>query len=130
MKLMTKKKIFASAMTLGIVGLFALPMVVGAAPEAPKISDLEGTLGNSDLTTLISSIIAVVMSFLGIVAVLIMLWGGFIWMTAGGEQDKVDKAKKLIVSGIIGLVIIFAAYAIASFVMQSMTNITNANVAI
>lgn len=94
---------------------------VGQVPCASQLG-----LGETSLSNLITSIITLIMGFLGIIAVLIMLWGGFIWMTAGGEQDKVDKAKKLIVSGIIGLVIIFAAYAIASFVISNLKGFTGA----
>lgn len=130
MKKLTKTRIIAGIMTFGIVSLMALPMVVGAADygAVPTRSDLQPVLGDATLTDLITSIIGIVMSFLGVIAVLIMLWGGFIWMTAGGEQDKVDKAKKLIISGIIGLVIIFAAYAIASFVIANMQSFTGSNI--
>lgn len=135
MKKLTKTRIIAGVMTFGIVSLMALPMVVGATTadasdcgtgvgQVPCASQLG--LGETSLSNLITSIITLIMGFLGIIAVLIMLWGGFIWMTAGGEQDKVDKAKKLIVSGIIGLVIIFAAYAIASFVISNLKGFTGA----
>jgi hypothetical protein len=81
-------------------------------------------LGSKDIRATIASIINVAMGLLGIIAVVIILLGGFKWMTAGGAQDKVDAAKKLIVSGIIGLVIILAAYAIATFVVGSILNAT------
>ena len=56
---------------------------------------------------------------LGILAVIIILWGGFLWMTAAGDDSKVDKAKKLIISGIVGIVIILAAYIIANFAITA-----------
>lgn len=113
-------------MTLGVLGLFALPTIVGAAGDVPTASSLG--LGSATLSGLITGILGVVFSFLGIIAVLIILWGGFIWMTAAGEPDKVDKAKKLIYAGIIGLVVIFAAYAIASFVLAQMRDLTGASI--
>lgn len=122
MKKITAKKMFAGAMAFGVLGLLALPAVVGAAGDIPQPGDLG--LGTATLTQLIRGIIQVILGFLGVIAVLIILWGGFIWMTAAGEPDKVDKAKKMIYSGIIGLVIIFAAYAISSFVMTNLMNIT------
>ena len=54
----------------------------------------------------------------------IILAGGFMWMTAGGNEDKVGKAKQLIFSGIIGLAIILAAFAIAKFVINSLVTAT------
>ncbi|HNW09122.1 MAG TPA: hypothetical protein PK619_02410 [bacterium] len=83
-------------------------------------------LGNTGLVETVTQIIQVLLGFLGILAVLLILWGGFIWMTAAGDDAKVDKAKKLIVSGIIGIVIIFSAYAIASFVITQIATATNA----
>lgn len=78
-------------------------------------------LGDANLVDAIASIIRVAMGFLGIIAVIIILLGGFKWMTAAGNDEKVKEAKKLIVSGIIGLVIILSAYAIASFVITQIT---------
>jgi Zn-dependent protease with chaperone function len=62
------------------------------------------------------------MGLLGLVAVVIILLGGFKWMTSGGEETKVGEAKKLIISGVIGLIIILSAYAIANFVVGSILN--------
>jgi hypothetical protein len=82
-------------------------------------------LASGNLVTTISSIIRVAIGFLGIVAVVIVLLGGFKWMTSGGNEDKVKKAKALIFQGIIGLVIVLSAYAIASFVITAITTATN-----
>ncbi len=76
-------------------------------------------LGQSDLKSTIGNLINVFLGFLGIIAVLIVLMGGFKWMTAGGNDDKVAEAKRLLVAGIIGLAIILSAYAISSFVLSS-----------
>lgn len=117
---------FAGAMTLGVLGLLALPTIAGAAGDIPQMDDLG--LGTTTLSELIKGIIQVILGFLGVIAVLIILWGGFIWMTAVGEPDKVDKAKKMIYSGIIGLIIIFASYAIASFVFSQLQTITGTTI--
>jgi hypothetical protein len=57
-------------------------------------------------------------------AVLIVLYGGFKWMTAQGDTKAVDEAKKVLIAGIIGLVIIVSAYAIATFVINSLVAAT------
>ncbi len=92
-------------------------------------SDFAGAAGLSsgNLVDAISSIIRVAIGFLGIIAVLIILIGGFKWMTSGGNEDKVKKAKALIFQGIIGLVIVLSSYAIASFVITSITTATATN---
>ena len=67
------------------------------------------SLGNQDIRVTIARIIRAVLGFLGIVALLIVLYGGFVYMTAGGEEQKVATAKKILVNGVIGLAIILSA---------------------
>ena len=84
-------------------------------------------LGDADLTDTIAQIIRIALGFLGVIAVVIILLGGFKWMTAGGNDEKVKSARKLIFSGIIGLVIVISAYAIATFVIESIITATTAS---
>jgi amino acid transporter len=81
-------------------------------------------LGSGDLRAIITSFIQVLLGFLGLIAVIIILVGGFKWMTAMGNEDTVDKAKDLIKAGVIGLVIVLAAYAIATFVINTIVTAT------
>ncbi len=83
-------------------------------------------LGQADLKTAIGQLINVALGFLGIVAVVIILMGGFKWMTAGGSDKNTTEAKNYIIAGIVGLAIILAAYAIASFVISSLLSATQA----
>jgi len=130
---MSLKKIVTSLaiVSLMIAGAFAIisPTLISSANAAAVDADYltgggtDGSfgdtvgLGNSDLKTSIGSIINVALGFLGIVAVVIVLYGGFMWMTARGEQQKVEKAQKVIVQGIIGIAIILSAWAITKFVV-------------
>jgi hypothetical protein len=84
-------------------------------------------LGNTDLKVAIGGFINIALGFLGILAVCIMLYGGFKWMTAGGQEKKVEEAQRLIIASIIGLAIILASYAIASFVISAVLDATNNN---
>lgn len=76
-------------------------------------------LGQADLKETIGNLIKVFLGFLGIVAVIIVLMGGFKWMTASGNEDKVSDAKKMLIAGVIGLAIILSAYAITEFIVSS-----------
>ena len=76
-------------------------------------------LGNNDPRTIAANIINIILGFLGILAVVLILFGGFKWMTAAGNEDKVAEAKKLLVSGVVGMIIILAAYALAAFVLDA-----------
>lgn len=87
------------------------------------IGDVAG-LGTADLRTTIGQLIRVILAFLGVIAVVIIIWGGFKWMTSGGATEKVADARKLIVMGIVGLAITLSAYAIAQFVITSLATAT------
>ena len=133
-----KKILFKKAVVLAMVMFVLTPVLAFSTPVLaveeglnPWGSDtlkdnLQTTtgLGERDPRDIAASVIRVILGFLGIVAVIIILLGGFKWMTAGGNEDKVGEAKKLITAGIIGLVIIVAAFAIATFVLNSLISAT------
>ena len=66
-------------------------------------------------TTVISRIINIVLGFLGLIALILFIVGGFQWMTSGGNEEKTAGAKKLMVSAIIGLAIVLGAAVISTF---------------
>lgn len=118
------RKVAATAAAVGIS--FLLPFAAFAATINTGIDFGTATgLSTRDVREVIARIINVAMGLLGIVAVVIILAGGFLWMTAGGNEEKVEKAKSLIFSGIIGLAIILTSFAIARFVISSLTSATN-----
>jgi len=57
---------------------------------------------------------------LGIIFIILMIYAGYNWMTAQGEEEKVTKAKTTIQRAIIGLIIVVSAYAITAFVFKSL----------
>ncbi|MDD2681109.1 MAG: hypothetical protein PHE20_03360 [Patescibacteria group bacterium] len=80
------------------------------------------TSSNDSLTGYVSKIISVILSVLGIIFLAFTIYGGIVWMTAAGNEEKVKKAKELIIESIIGVIIVIAAYAISYFVLQATTN--------
>jgi hypothetical protein len=72
-------------------------------------------------------VVRYLMTFLGIISVIVILWGGFQWLTAGGNEDKVAGAKKTLIAGIIGLIIIIAAFAIVQIIVNTATNILSSS---
>ncbi len=71
------------------------------------------------------NIVNLVLGFLGLVAIVIILIGGFKWMTAGGSEEKVSEAKKLLIAGLIGLAIIMLAWGISTWVVGSIYNVSS-----
>jgi len=66
-------------------------------------------------------IIRVALGFLGIIALAIVLYGGFVWMTSAGNEERITKAKKILTNGLIGLIIIVSAFGITQFVLNRLS---------
>lgn len=71
---------------------------------------------------IISLIINTILSILGIVFMSLMIYGGYTWMTAMGDQSKAGKAKDLITAAVIGVILVVAAYAISYFVTSALVS--------
>ena len=72
----------------------------------------------TNIGALVGKILRYVLGLLGIILVVIIIIGGFMWMTSAGNPEKVQKAKAIITNGIIGLVIIVFSYIIANFIIE------------
>lgn len=75
-------------------------------------------LASTDIRVIIAQIIRVALGFLGLIFLVLTLYAGFLWMTSGGNEQKISDAKGLLVNGVIGLAIILSAYGITLFVMR------------
>lgn len=120
-----------------VIGIFVLlaPMVLAVDPPGPlpppgpitgaQIADVPGQAGlilpATDPRVIVAKIIKVALGFLGIVAVGLILYGGFLWMTSAGDEEKIAQAKKVIINATIGLAIILAALGIVQFIFRALT---------
>lgn len=66
----------------------------------------------------IGSIVSVALGFVGVMFMVLLIYGGFVWMTARGNEQEAEKAKKIITNSIIGLIIVFSAYAFVWFISE------------
>ncbi len=128
-----KNKLFKNIAVVAVfVFLFSM-MATTAAIAAPDLGfDYANNLDLSvatetDPREMAVDVVKYLMTFLGIIAVVVMLLGGFKWMTAAGNEDKVADAKKLIIAGIIGLIIVLCAYAIVNFVVGITNDVLDGN---
>ncbi len=71
-------------------------------------------------------IISTLLTFLGIVFFLLIIYGGFMWMTAAGNEEQVEKAKKIIIRATIGLLVVLMALTITYFVLRELVLATTA----
>ena len=74
-----------------------------------------------DVPSAIGSMVGLALSFVGLAFFVLMIYGGFIWMFARGNDQDVQKAKDLIQAAIIGLIIVLMAYAITMFIGNALT---------
>ena len=123
---MFRKKIFnliiLPLFTLTFLALFFVtPEVVNAQGDSYGVNDeaMDEMQLDSDLQPRESlvGIINIALSFLGLIAVIIVIYGGFVWMTSGGNEEKINNAKKILKNGLIGLVIILLSWGIATWVL-------------
>ena len=123
------RRVAAGAATFGgIITALALPFV---AKAGTALTNLSGSLGETSnaagitttktLPALVGSFIAAALGLLGVILVVLVVYAGFIWMTAQGNDEKIKKAKGMITSAVIGMIIIFAAYAITNFVVGALS---------
>jgi uncharacterized membrane protein len=118
------KKLF---ICLAVLSLLTPTLVAATAGEVNfGVNQISETIGlsASDPREVAARIINVALGFLGIIAVVIVLYGGFMWMTAAGNEERISKAKQILTAGVIGLVIVIMAWAIASYVVRTLMNVT------
>lgn len=118
LKTVAKGGIILAAVLCFLGCLFSFNFV-HAQPLDTGLAYAEQTgLPTTDLRVIIANIIRVALGLLGTIAVVIVLYGGWLWMSAGGNEEQIEKAKKTLLNGVVGLIIILSAYGIVLFVMK------------
>jgi len=117
-----RKIITTSVLSLAIL---ALPVVAFAQINL-NYGNPSATfnLGSANLEQTVVKIVQWVLTLLGLIAVIMIIYGGFMWLTAGGNEDKVSTAKKIISAAVVGLIIVLLAWAIVTFVVDTANNVT------
>ncbi|MDD2807397.1 MAG: pilin [Patescibacteria group bacterium] len=104
------KKLYPYLLLVLLFGLFALPLL--AATELPN------PLGNNfDPRQIVANVIKAMLGIVGSIALAIFIFGGFNWITAAGNDEKIKKGKDMIMWATFGLAVIFMSYAIVTFVI-------------
>lgn len=123
------KKLLSSLSLLSLISLF-LPSLALAQTDTStqsnaaitELGKVAGTGYNTSvrLAPLIGTVIRTALSLLGAIFIIVLIVAGFRWMTASGNEDKVTKAQNAIKRGLIGLVIVVAAWAIWTFLLTKL----------
>jgi len=82
---------------------------------------LTNPLNTASIPTLIGNILKAAIGIVGSLALLIFVYGGFLWLTSAGEAGKVEKGKEAMKWSIVGLAVVFSSYALVSFVLSALT---------
>ncbi len=99
--------------------LFSLPLLAycflaASLPSPVVAAGLSNPLGTTDLNEVFARLIKAVLGVSGGLALLMFIWGGFLFLTAGGNDGRIKKGKETLTWAIIGIVVILAAYILVS----------------
>ena len=128
---MKKKIIFISLFFLLFLGLGTITRAQTTGSTDPTINGLnkaagqvnafqnqvpnESTYNLNFFATTAGKVIGAVLAFVGVLFLILVIYGGILWMTAAGNEQTITKARTLIINSIVGLIIVLAAYALVSF---------------
>lgn len=87
---------------------------------APVYDQTGAPSADDDIRIIAARLIRVVLGLLGIIALVIIIAAGFRWMTANGDEEKVTESRKQLTNAVIGLIIILASFAIATFIISQL----------
>lgn len=112
------RKIFLFLMISLFVLSSATVLAQGGLEKAGEVSGLSQTAvtKTGSVPAAIGLILGQAVLYLGIIFFLLIVYAGFLWMTASGNDSKVEKAKSILIAAVSGLVISVSAYAITNFV--------------
>ena len=107
--------------TVVVAAVLAAPTVLGQALDNYGLVEASRFgLPTVNLVDFISRLVRIFLAVVVVVVILMIILAGFRWMLSGGDEEKRKKAQSALINAIIGLVIIFLAYAIVSFVINAL----------
>jgi hypothetical protein len=116
-------------MTLGLLfvqmfgGAIALAQGGGAIDTStdlpPIISQLSG--GQTGLRGIVLAIVNFFLTFLGLLAIIMVIYGGFLYVSSAGNEENVNKAKKILLYAVLGIVVIIVSGALVNTILGAAT---------
>lgn len=87
-----------------------------AGGQLGEIGKKSGVDTSATVGSVMGTVIATALSLVGIIFLALMVYAGYLWMTARGESSQIEKAQEIIKAALIGIVVVLSAYAITQFV--------------
>jgi hypothetical protein len=129
MKKIFIKHFFSFLLIIGFLAFLNLPMIVFASGAVSNLSDVAGKTALKEAGNpwvLVGNIIKAVLNVLGVLLLLVLIYAGALWgFISRGDSAQIKKAKEMIINAIIGLLIIFASYALTNFILTSIADPAN-----
>lgn len=102
-------------------GSGALSSAISDIDSFLRKKPIRGETISGDLPTIIGNALRVFLGVVGSLALAIFIYGGIIWMTSGGNSERVGKAKNTLIWSVMGLVVILLSYTIVSFIIRGIS---------
>lgn len=77
---------------------------------------------NTDITSVVANVVNIALSMVGVIFLVLFIYGGFKWMLSRGNDKEIGEAKAILQAAVIGMVVIFSAYIITNFVIGSIVS--------
>ncbi|MBI5222659.1 MAG: hypothetical protein HY980_04165 [Candidatus Magasanikbacteria bacterium] len=105
-------------------GALALDFGSGEVQKAAGDAGYDPNTTETTFAETAGTIVYLLLSFSGVIFLVLMVYAGYLWMIARGDEAEVEKAQKIIISSVIGLIILVGAYSITTFVVPRLTDVT------
>lgn len=106
-------------MNLGANLVFAQGAIDITTDQPGIIAQLSG--GQTGLRGIVLTIINFFLGFLGLLAVIMVIYGGFLYVSSAGNEENVNKAKKILLYAVLGIVIIIVSFALVNTLLGAAT---------
>lgn len=125
---MRSRSAFTTLLVIGVVVGIGAGFLIGGDASAVDTgfnTSVNSAFNDADLQEIASpdavaaNIIRTAIGYIGVVFLLATIFAGFLWMTAAGNEERITKAKQLLIGGVIGMAVILGAYIITEFVFTS-----------
>ncbi len=110
--------------------IFTWPSLVKASVLQDALTTAQATNQKAKLAEadnpafLVGEIIKYALGFIGTIFLVLIIYGGFLWMTAAGNDQQIEKARKILTSSTVGLLIVILAYALSLFIIDVILSAT------